>query len=447
MKNTEPIKVVLSKEQRTELNHLISSKATSPSLIKRVKIIKHSSLGKSNYKISKIMKLDVKTVQNWISRYQALGISGLKDKPRSGKPKETLNLTEKQKKELESWSNSRSLPGSLILRSKIILFAYDGNTNDNIASILNINPSTVAKWRNRFIENGMKGLYDEYRPGSPRTYNEEKVAELLKKTIESKPEGETHWSCRTMEKEAGISSSTVNRIWNTFCVQPHLTKGFKISTDPFFVDKVKDVVGLYLNPPQNAIVLAVDEKSQCQALERTQPILPMGPGYKEGITDNYFRHGTTTLFAALDVATGKVEAACKKQHRHQEFIQFLNQINKNVPKELDIHVVLDNYATHKHPKVAAWLARNKRFTFHFTPTYSSWLNQVERWFGIITDKTIRRGSFKSVKQLIDKINVFVEHYNKDTKPFVWTKTAEEILEKIERLCERITSGTIYASYL
>ena len=219
----------------------------------------------------------------------------------------------------------------------------------------------------------------------------------------------------------------------------HVTKGFKISTDPFFVDKVKDVVGLYLDPPANAVVLAADEKSQCQALERTQPILPLDLGYAEGVTDNYFRHGTTTLFAALDVATGKVETVCKKRHRHQEFIQFLNQLNKTVPKELDVHVILDNYATHKHPKVIAWLARHQRFQFHFTPTYSSWLNQVERWFGIITQKAIRRGSFKSVKQLVDKINEFVNKYNKNSKPFVWTKTSEEILEKIERLCKRIVT--------
>ena len=250
-----------------------------------------------------------------------------------------------------------------------------------------------------------------------------------------------------MEEATGISKSTINRIWNMFSVQAHLTKGFKISTDPFFVDKVKDVVGLYLSPPENAVVLAVDEKSQCQALERTQPILPMGLGYKEGVTDNYFRHGTTTLFAALDVATGKVEAVCKKQHRHQEFIEFLNQVNKNVPKELDVHVILDNYATHKHPKVVAWLSRNKRFTFHFTPTYSSWLNQVERWFGKITDKAIRRGSFKSVKQLVRKINEFIEHYNKKAKPFMWTKTAEEILEKIERLCTKVVNGNNYTANL
>ncbi|NRB82141.1 MAG: IS630 family transposase [Saccharospirillaceae bacterium] len=354
------------------------------------------------------------------------------------RPLKPLELSHETRQEVEAWANSLSLSHSLVRRAKIILLSADGMSNSSIASKLDVSITTVGKWRNRFIADGMNGLHDEYRSGRPRTHDDEKVAELLKKTLESKPEGETHWSCRSMADEIGISKSTVNRIWKTFSVKPHKRKGFKLSTDPFFVDKVKDVVGLYLNPPDNAIVLAVDEKSQCQALERTQPILPMGFGYAEGATDNYFRHGTTTLFAALDIATGKVEASCKKRHRHQEFIQFLNQINKNVPKELNVHVILDNYSTHKHEKVKAWLIRHPRFEFHFTPTYSSWLNQVERWFGLITDKTIRRGNFKSTKQLVEKIDEFVQKHNQDPKPFTWTAAAEEILEKIRRLCIKLT---------
>lgn len=357
------------------------------------------------------------------------------------RPLQPLELSSDIREELESWANSLSLSHSLVTRAKIVLLSADGMSNSAIASKLDISMGTVGKWRRRFLSDEMVGLHDEYRSGRPRTHNDEKVAELLKKTLESKPEGETHWSCRSMADEIGISKSTVNRIWKTFSVKPHKRKGFKLSTDPFFVDKVKDIVGLYLNPPDKAIVLAVDEKSQCQALERTQPILPMGFGYAEGATDNYFRHGTTTLFAALDVATGKVEASCKKRHRHQEFIQFLNQINKNVPKELRVHVILDNYSTHKHEKVKAWLIKNPRFEFHFTPTYSSWLNQVERWFGLITEKTIRRGSFKSTKHLIEKIDEFVVKHNKEPKPFTWTATSEEILEKIKRLCTKLTKDS------
>jgi putative transposase len=240
-----------------------------------------------------------------------------------------------------------------------------------------------------------------------------------------------------MAEETGISASTINRIWKLFSVKPHKQNHFKLSTDPFFVDKVIDICGLYLNPPDNAMVLCVDEKSQCQALERTQPILPMGLGYAEGVTDNYYRHGVTTLFSALNVATGEVQIACKQRHRHQELLVFLNQLEKNIPKDLDVHVILDNYSTHKHEKIKAWIIRNPRFHFHFTPTYASWLNQVERWFGIITDKAIRRGSFKSVKELVDKIKDFTEIYNRNPKPFVWTATPEEILAKLGRLCEKM----------
>jgi len=266
------------------------------------------------------------------------------------------------------------------------------------------------------------------------------VAELIHKTLKTKPEGATHWSTRTMADETGISHMTVYRVWQTFGLKPHLRDTFKLSTDPFFVEKVRDIVGLYLNPPEKALVLCVDEKSQCQALERSQPTLPLGLGYAEGYTHDYVRHGTLTLFAALDVATGGVIAQTKKRHRHQELLQFLRHIDANVPPELEVHIIMDNYATHKHAKVRSWLASKARYHIHFTPTYSSWLNQVETWFGIITRKVIRRGSFRNVKQLVAKIDEFVKSYNENSTPFAWTASADSILQKLGRLC-KVISGT------
>jgi putative transposase len=272
---------------------------------------------------------------------------------------------------------------------------------------------SVGKWRTRFVEQGLMGLYDERRPGRPRTIKDEKITGLIRKTLKTKPkDGSTHWTCRSISAETKISKSHVQRIWSTFGIQPHRQKNFKLSNDPFFSEKVHDIVGLYLDPPDHAMVLCVDEKSQTQALERAQPLLPMGLGYVEGVTHNYIRHGTTTLFAAFDIATGEVLAQCKNRHRHQEFLQFLKHIDKNVPKDLDIHLVVDNYGTHKHAKVKRWLAARPRYHIHFTPTYASWLNQVEIWFNIITQKAIRRGSFRSVKELVTKIQTFSENYNK-----------------------------------
>ncbi len=435
--------IKLTSKERKELNGLISSRSSSNATANRARIILLSASGKSDTNITKHLVVDHKTVRKWREKFIALRVSGLCDDQRPGRSKATLKLDESQVVELRIWADSRSLPSNLVVRAKIVLQASQGKSNNEIAASLSINPSTVAKWRRKYIELGISGLHDEYRPGAPRTYSEERIAELINKTLETKPEGETHWSCRSFGQEHGISSTTVNRIWNMFGIQPHRTKGFKLSNDPFFIEKVKDVVGLYLAPPTNAVVLCVDEKSQCQALERTQPILPLGLGYAEGVTDNYFRHGTTTLFAALDIATGEVCTMCNPRHRHQEFIGFLNKLNRNIPENLDVHVIVDNYATHKHMKVRAWLARHPRFQFHFTPTYSSWLNQVERWFAIITDKSIRRGNFKNVRQLVAKIDEFVVKYNQNPKPFIWVKTAVEIIEKVKRLCERIQLGNKY----
>jgi len=355
-----------------------------------------------------------------------------------GKKAQAITLTEEQRLQLESFANSRALAHAQVTRAKIVLMAAEGKANLIIASTLGLSRHTVAKWRDRFISFGVDGLYDEIRPGRPRTIDDEKIAELINFTLQSTPKGGTHWSCRTMAKEIGVSKSTVQRVWNTFGIQPHRRQTFKLSTDPFFVEKVRDIVGLYLNPPENAVVLCVDEKSECQALERSQPMLPMGLGYVEGVTHDYVRHGTTTLFAALDIANGTVMHRCHQYHRNGEFLQFLRLIDNNVPKDLDLHIILDNYSTHKHAKVKAWLASHSRFHFHFTPTYSSWLNQVERWFALITDRAIRRGSFSSVKQLREKINMFITAYNKTAVPFIWTATADSIFEKISRLCSRIT---------
>jgi putative transposase len=357
---------------------------------------------------------------------------------RNAAPVITLELAERE--QLESFARSRTLSHALVMRAQIVLRAAEGQGNIPIAGSLKTTRETVGKWRKRFAERRLEGLYDELRPGRPRTVEEDRIMALVEKTLKRKPRGGTHWSCRTMAKEIGVSKSMVHRIWTTLGLQPHRQRNFKLSNDPLFVEKVRDIVGLYLNPPEDAMVLCVDEKSQCQALERTQPVLPMGLGYVEGVTHDYVRHGTTTLFAALDIANGEVLADCKRQHRHQEFLGFLRLIEANVPHELDIHIVLDNYASHKHPKVRAWLARRPRYHLHFTPTYSSWLNQVERWFGLITQRAIRRGSFTSVKELVGKIEEFVTHYNRKARPFMWTATAESILAKIERLCERI-SGT------
>ena len=299
---------------------------------------------------------------------------------------------------------------------------------------------TVGKWRQRFVEYRLQGIYDELRPGRPRSISDEQVSVLLRRTLKQKPPGAAHWSVRLAAEANGLSKSTVHRVFQLFSLQPHRTKSFKLSTDPFFVEKVRDVVGLYLNPPDHAVVLSVDEKSQIQALNRTQPVLPMGLGYVEGITHDYVRNGTTTLFAALDIATGTVLAQCRPRHRHQEFLGFLERIDQAVPETLDVHLIVDNYSTHKHAKVRLWLAARPRFHVHYTPTYSSWLNQVERWFGLITQQAIRRGSFKSVKDLIAKINRFTQNYNQHCRPFAWTATADSIFQKLARLCNRI-SGT------
>lgn len=358
-----------------------------------------------------------------------------------GRPRTfALSLSDVERTQLQEWAASRSLPHALVQRAQAILLSADGLANTEVAERIGLSHPMVGHWRRRFQRERLAGLYDAPRSGRPRTHDDDEVARLLRTVLKTKPANATQWSVRSVATKTGISKSTVQRYFALFGVQPHRTKGFVLSTDPFFVEKVRDVVGLYLNPPDNALVLCVDEKSQIQALERTQPNLPLGLGYVEGITHGYTRHGTTTLFAALDIETGDVFAQCKRRHRHQEFLAFLKHIDASVPAHLEVHLILDNYATHKHAKVRAWLARRPRYHVHFTPTYASWLNQVERWFGLITQQAIRRGSFRTVRELVQRIDTFVTRYNRTSTPFAWTATAESILAKLTRLAKAI-NGT------
>ena len=353
-----------------------------------------------------------------------------------------LILAADERSKLEAWVRRPKTSQRLALRSRIILAAVEGKSNTEIAGELGVTLPTVGKWRQRFLDDRLEGLVDEPRPGAPRTITDAQVEEVVTKTLESKPKNATHWSTRSMAEAAGLSQTAVARIWRAFELKPHLRETFKLSTDPYFVEKVRDVVGLYLNPPERAIVLSVDEKSQCQALDRTQPILPMTPGQAERGTHDYERHGVTSLFAALDVATGKIIGECHRRHRQQEFVKFLDTIDAAIPAEngVTIHLILDNYATHKSPKVKRWLARHPRFTVHFTPTSGSWLNQIERFFAEITQKQIRRGSSRSVKALEKAIGAYLEEHNKDPKPFVWTASADLILRKVEEVCKRINNS-------
>ena len=301
-----------------------------------------------------------------------------------------LVLTDELREQLEAWSRSTSMPHGLVLRARIILTSAEGLTNTAVARQLGISLPTVGKWRKRFLDLGVQGLHDDARPGAPRTYDDEKVAAVIHRALHKRPKRSRTWSVRQMADEEGVSKSTVQRWFSLFGVKPHLSKAFKLSNDPFFIEKVRDITGLYLNPPDHAVVICVDEKTQIQALDRTQPILPLGFGYAEGYTHDYIRHGTTTLFAALDVGSGKVTARCHKRHRHQEWLSFLRLIDRETPAELDLHLACDNYATHKHAKVRAWVAKNPRIHLHFTPTYASWLNQVERWFALLSQRAIKR---------------------------------------------------------
>jgi transposase len=345
-----------------------------------------------------------------------------------------LVLSEAERAELRSLAARRNTAQALALRARIVLLCAEGIENKTAAARLGVCEDTVGKWRRRFIFQRLDGLRDEPRPGTPRSINDERIEAVIVRTLESLPADATHWSSRGMARESGLSVSTVQRIWRAFGLQPHRLETFKLSTDPDFVAQVRDVVGLYMNPPDRAIVLCVDEKSQIQALDRSQPMLPMRPGQVARRTHDYTRHGTTSLFAALDVATGRVIGKCYRRHRATEFRRFLDEIEANVPRDLDVHLVMDNYATHKTPLIREWLARRPRWNVHLTPTSSSWLNQVERFFARLTDKQIRRSVHRSVGELHDTITAFISQHNADPRPFRWTKSANDILASVERFC-------------
>lgn len=349
-----------------------------------------------------------------------------------GRPKAPLVLTRDEREELVRLTQRARVNRNLAFRAKLVLSCADGISSADVARRCRTSNQTVCKWRQRFIAQRLGGLFDEPRVGAPRKITDENVEAILVKTLETTPKGRTHWSTRKMASQVGISHTMVGRIWRTFGLKPHRTLSFKLSPDPQLVGKIRDIVGLYMNPPDNAAVFAVDEKSQIQALERAQPILPMDLGQPERRTHNYRRHGTLDLFAALNVLNGKVIARCKRQHRSIDFVAFLREIDDSVPSKLDVHVILDNLSAHKSPVVGRWLARNPRFHLHFTPTYASWLNLVERFFGLLTEEALRRGSHTSVPQLRAAITAYVDAHNEEPKPFKWTKTADQILEKMRR---------------
>jgi transposase len=349
-------------------------------------------------------------------------------------------LEGEERETLERWARRRRSSQALALRCRIVLAAAEGRSSTEIAAELGCSPSTVGRWRGRFARRRLDGLHDEPRPGKPRTISDEQVERVIVKTLEEQPKDATHWSTRSMAAATGMSQSAVSRIWRAFALKPHQVETFKLSPDPQFIDKVRDIVGLYLNPPEAAVVLCVDEKSQIQALDRSAPVLPLLPGVPARQTHDYVRNGTTNLYAALDVASGQVLEQMTPRHRAEEFRRFLNLIDASVPAELDVHVVLDNSSTHKTPSIQRWLLRHPRFTLHFTPTYSSWLNLVERWFAELTSKWIKRSAHRSVRDLVASIRTWISNWNDNPKPFVWHKSADEILDSLATYCQRINDS-------
>jgi transposase len=355
---------------------------------------------------------------------------------RTGRPKQALVLSEEERERLKSLSHRARSQPALARRARVVLACAEGLDNKSVAKKLRCSLGMVGKWRSRFLKTRLEGLYDEPRPGAPRKVTDDQVEQIIIQTLETTPRGQTHWSTRELAKATGFSRMTISRVWRAFGMQPHRTETFKLSPDPQLIEKVRDIVGLYMNPPDHAVVFCVDEKSQIQALDRTQPMLPMRPGQLERHTHDYKRHGTTSLFAALELKTSRVIGQLHRRHRSQEFRRFLDAIEANVPADLDVHIVLDNYGTHKTAIIRKWFAKRPRFHVHFTPTYGSWLNLVERWFAEITNKRIRRGVFRSVRELESAIRQYIDIHNEAPKPFIWTRTADEILASIARFAQR-----------
>ena len=359
---------------------------------------------------------------------------------RTGRPIAPLSLAAEERERLEEWARRPKTAQGLARRARIVLECARGGANTAVARKLGVTHQTIGKWRARFIERRLDGLLDEPRPGAPRQVRDAQIGRVVRLTLESTPADATHWSTRAMAKRSGLSQTMISRIWRAFGLQPHRVEGFKLSKDPLFIEKVRDIVGLYLNPPDRALVLCVDEKAQIQALDRSQPLLPMRPGQAERRTPDYRRHGTINLFAALDAKAGTVIGEFHRRHRAVEFRSFLETLDAAMPGKLELHLILDNYGTHKTPAIKRWLLRHPRFHLHFTPTGGSWLNLVERWFALLTEKQLRRGVHRSTRQLQDAIRAYLEHHNRQPKPFIWTKTADQILDSVARFYKRISNS-------
>ncbi len=435
----------LTGAQRRQLKRA-AAEDSDPGLAQRAAVVLLAAEGVSNREIAEAVGITDTTAGRWRARFVAEGMAGLVDRrhlpagPR-GRPLAPLTLTDEQRDVLTRWCRRPKTAAGLAMRARIVLAAAEGLANLEVAQRVGCNPATVTKWRARFLASGLQGLSDEHRSGRPRSISDDQVEQVVTKTLEQLPaDGSTHWSTRSMAQATGLTQTAISKMWRAFGLKPHRVDTFKISTDPHFVDKVHDVVGLYLNPPERAMVICVDEKTGIQALNRTQPSLPMLPGSPATATHDYIRNGTIDLFAALNVGTGHVITRTDRRHRAVEFRKFLDLVADEVPDDIDVHVILDNASTHKTAAIDRWLARHPRFELHFTPTSSSWLNLAERWFAELTNKKLRRSAHRNTRDLANDIIAWAETWNDDPRPFVWRKTADEILHNLARYCQRIMNS-------